>query len=322
MKVLITGATGLVGKAITKVLHTKGIAVNYLTTSKDKIVSTENYNGFYWNPTDGEIDIACFEEVSAIINLAGASIANKWTTAYKKKVLSSRIDSIQTLHEGLKKVDASQIKSFVSASAIGIYPSSLYTYYDETETAVDDSFLGEVVEEWEKKIDTLKVFDFNVAKIRIGIVLSTEGGALPKMASPVKNYVGAAFGNGKQWQSWIHINDLANIFVYVLEKRLKGIFNAVAPNPVTNSKMTKELAKILKKPLVLPNVPKPIMELILGEMSYLLFASHRVSSKRIEKKGYNFEFSNICCAIEDLYTSKQNVEVCKTKTASLNKEVA
>ncbi|MBS9461618.1 TIGR01777 family oxidoreductase [Flagellimonas sp. 389] len=320
MKVLITGATGLVGKAITKVLLTRGIAVNYLTTSKNKMVSKENYNGFYWNPADGEIDIACFEEVSAIINLAGASIADKWTTAYKKKVLSSRVDSLQTLHDGLKKIDASQIKSFVSASAIGIYPSSLFSYYDEKETAVDDSFLGEVVEEWEEKIDTLKVFDFNLAKIRIGIVLSAEGGALPRMAMPVKNYVGAAFGNGKQWQSWIHIDDLANMFVFALENRLRGTFNAVAPNPVTNSKMTKELAKVLKKPLVLPNVPKPVMELILGEMSYLLFASHRVSSKRIEKKGFNFEFSNICCAIEDLYTTEKTA-ACETKTASLNEEL-
>ncbi|MEM7484632.1 MAG: TIGR01777 family oxidoreductase [Bacteroidota bacterium] len=320
MKVLITGATGLVGKAITEVLHTKGIAVNYLTTSKDKIVSKENYTGFYWNPAEGEIDIACFEEVSAIINLAGASIANKWTTVYKKKVLSSRIDSIQTLHDGLKKIDAFQIKSFVSASAIGIYPSSLFSYYDEKENKVDDSFLGEVVEEWEKKIDTLQAFDFNLAKIRIGIVLSTEGGALPKMAMPVKNYVGAAFGNGKQWQSWIHIDDLANMFVFALENALRGTFNAVAPNPVTNSKMTKELAKVLKRPLILPNIPKPMMDLVLGEMSYLLFASHRVSSKRIEKKGFNFEFSNICCAIEDLYIAEKTA-ACETKTASLNKEL-
>lgn len=318
MKVLITGATGLVGNAIVEVLHDKGIAVNYLTTRKTKIVSSEDFQGFYWNPAKGEIDLACFEDVSAIINLAGASIAKRWTKEYKKKVLSSRIDSLETLHNALKEIDSSKIKTFVSASAIGIYPDSLLTFYDENETAVDDSFLGKVVSDWEAKIDALNTFNFNVSKIRVGIVMSAQGGALPKMAKPIQNYVGAAFGSGNQWQSWIHIEDLAQMFVFIIEKGLDGTFNGVAPNPVTNSKMTKVLARVLNRPLVLPNIPKFVMQFVLGEMSYLLFASQRVSCKRIEEKGFNFQHPNIGAALEQLYLS--NDEHSHSKATSLNKE--
>ena len=305
MKVLITGATGLVGKAIVNVLLSKGVAVNYLTTSKKKIVASDLYNGFYWNPSKGEMDYSCFEGVTAIVNLAGATISNRWSRLYKKKIRSSRVDSLKTLFGGLEKIDTSQIQSFVSASAIGVYPSSSSNFYDEDEENIDQSFLGEVVQEWEQEANKFNEFKFNVTKIRIGIVLSTMGGALPKMARPIQNFVGAAFGSGDQWQSWIHEDDLAQLFVFTIENRLKGTFNAVAPNPVTNTKMTKELAKVLDRPLILPNVPKLAMQVILGEMSYLLFASHRVSSKRIEKKGFAFQYPNIGSALENLYLTKK-----------------
>jgi uncharacterized protein (TIGR01777 family) len=308
MKVLITGATGLVGQVIVKELKKYDVPINYLTTSKDKIVSEENYKGFYWNPAEGLLDEKALVGVTAIINLAGATISKKWTSSYKKLVLSSRLDSLRTLKKGLEGSCNHKIETFVSASAIGIYPNSLTTFYEENETAVDDSFLGEVTEAWEKEIDTFNAFDFKVAKIRIGLVLSDKGGALPKMAQPVNNFVGAAFGSGHQWQSWIHITDLARMFLFVLENGLEGTYNGVAPNPVTNAKLTKELAKVLKKPLVLPNVPKVMMELILGEMAYLLFASQRVSSKRIEKKGFTFNYKNICSALESFYGGESCAE--------------
>ncbi len=318
MKVLITGATGLVGKAITKVLHQQDVDVHYLTTRKEKIVSSKNYQGYFWNPSTGEIDTDCFDGVTAIINLAGASIAKKWTSSYKEKVMSSRLDSLTTLEKGLKSVDSTNIKNFVSASAIGIYPSSQIDLCDEKDSGIDDSFLGQVVEKWEEKIAEFEEFPLNVAVFRIGIVLSNEGGALPKMAKPIKNFAGAVMGSGEQWQSWIHIDDLAEMFVFALTNNLKGVFNAVAPNPVTNAKMTKELAKVLKKPLILPNVPKFVMKIVLGEMSYLLFASQRVCSKRIEKKGFIFQYSNIGPALANLLTPKQSKR--DTTMTSLNKE--
>ncbi|MGX1929564.1 TIGR01777 family oxidoreductase [Flagellimonas sp. 2504JD4-2] len=301
MKVLVTGATGLVGKAIVKVLHEKGIAVNYLSTNKKKIVTKDNYRGFYWNPSKREIDAACFKDVSAIINLAGSSIANRWSARNKKKIVASRVESLETLHLALKNADTSAINTFVSASAIGIYPNSLSNFYDEGTTEVDDSFLGEVVQKWERKIDAFEDFGCNVSKIRIGIVLSNLGGALPKMAAPIRNFVGSIFGSGEQWQSWIHIDDLAEMFVYAIEKNLQGTFNGVAPNPVTHAKMTKELAKILERPLILPNTPKFVMRLLLGEMAYLLFASQRVSCKRIEQKGFQFQYANIGSALQQIY---------------------
>lgn len=303
MKILITGATGLVGQAIVKALIRKKIPINYLTTSKDKIVSSKNYNGFYWNPDKDECDRNAFNGVTAVINLAGATISKKWTNAYKKTIINSRINSLQTLKKGIQNSNNHHIQTFVSASAIGIYPSSPTMLYEENEEAIDDSFLGEVVAVWENEIDSFNSFDFKVSKIRIGLVLSDEGGALPKIAQPVNNYVGAAFGDGLQWQSWIHIHDLAQIFLFVLEHQLEGTFNGVAPNPVTNEKLTKAVAKALNKPILLPNIPKFMMKLILGEMAYLLFASQRVSSKRIEKKGFTFKHKNICNALESIYNT-------------------
>lgn len=304
MKVLITGATGLIGKAITDLCREKGISVNYLTTDRSKIKSEINYRGFYWEPKNNEIDIKCLEGVTAIINLAGASIAGKWTKAYKEQIISSRTDSLKTLYNALKNLNSTEKISFVSASAVGIYPSSFSNFYTEEETNVDASFLGVVSEIWEREIDNFQELNCNVAKIRIGIVLSSKGGALPNMANAVKRFMGAAFGSGEQWQSWIHLKDIARLFLFTLENNLSGVYNGVAPNPVTNKKMVKELAKVLEKPLFLPNIPQFVLKLILGEMSYLLFASQRVSSKKIEKEGFIFEFNNICSALENIYSGK------------------
>tara|TARA_R110001583_G_scaffold5028_1_gene27824 strand:- start:1517 stop:2431 length:915 start_codon:yes stop_codon:yes gene_type:complete len=301
MKLLITGATGLVGRAIVEISNKHGISVNYLTTNKDKIVSNENFQGYFWNPEQNEIDLDCFKEVTAIINLAGSSISERWTADYKNEILYSRINSLKTLNYALGKIDAKAINSFVSASAIGIYPSSLDHFYTEEDQAVDDSFLGEVVQKWEKEIDALSHFGFPVAKVRIGLVLSKDGGVLPKLEMPIKSYVGATFGNGKQWQSWIHINDLARLFLFIVENQLEGVFNGVAPNPVMHKKMVKELAKIFKSPLLLPNIPRFALKLILGEMSYLLFASQRVSSKKIAEEGFVFDYPNLGNALEAFY---------------------
>ena len=306
MKVLITGATGLVGQAIVKVLHQKGIPVNYLTTSKKKITSTEDFQGFYWNPSKGEIDLDCFDNVQAIINLAGTNIAKRWTPEHKRKVLSSRINSLRTLKKGLEKSNNKEVECLISASAIGIYPNSISEYYDENETKVDNGFLGEVVQKWEAEADTFEKLNLDVAKIRIGLVLSKDGGALPKMAMPVKNFIGAPLGSGEQWQSWIHIKDLAQMFVFAVENNLKGVYNGVAPNPVTNAKMTKELAKIMERPLWLPNVPAFLLKTFLGKMSTLVLASQRVSSKKIEEEGFSFQYVNICQALKSLYAPQEN----------------
>jgi uncharacterized protein (TIGR01777 family) len=300
MRILITGATGLIGSEIVKQCRLNNIAVNYLTTSKSKLETDPNYTGFYWNPSKNEIDTACLNEVDAIIHLVGASISKRWTASYKKTIMLSRVQTSQLLFDTLKN-HPNQVKQIVSASAIGIYPSSLTNYYSEDFNTVSSSFLGQVVEQWEQVVDAFSTLNIMVSKVRIGLVLSAKGGALPEMAKPIKFGAGAAFESGKQWQSWIHITDLANLFLHVLENKLEGVYNGVAPNPETNKQLTKSIAQQLKRPLFLPNIPKSFMKLILGEMHILLFESQRVSSKKIEDTGFSFEHYNLQSALQEEY---------------------
>jgi len=299
MTVLITGATGLIGQEIVKKCHADGINVHYLTTSKSKLSSEDNYKGFYWNPKENQIDHKCFEGVTTIINMVGASISKRWTSSYKKEILESRTKTAQLLQNTIK-AHSYTIEHVVSASAIGIYPTSLTNYYEETEAKVSDTFLGKVVEQWEAAVDGFEPLGCKVAKIRIGLVLAEDGGALPELVKPIKLGAGAAFGNGKQWQSWIHVQDLASLFVFAVKHNLKGIFNGVASNPVSNEDLTKLAASVLDRPLILPNIPKFAMKLALGEMHILLFESQRVSSQKIETEGFDFKFVNIRPALEDL----------------------
>ncbi|WP_224490853.1 TIGR01777 family oxidoreductase [Robertkochia flava] len=303
MRILITGATGLVGSAISALCMEKGHEVFYLTTSKDKISGTPNYKGFYWNPSENEIDTSCFQGVDAIINLAGSSVSRRWTSSYKQVIRDSRVNSLDTLFTGLKR-SGEKVASLVSASAIGYYPSSLTNYYEEDTHETAASFLGEVVRDWEQAADQFTALEMQVAKVRIGLVLSMDGGALPEMVKPVRYYAGAAFGSGEQWQSWIHINDLASVFLHLLENEFSGIYNGVAPNPVTQNKLIQGIAGVLGKPLLLPNIPKWAVEALLGEMSSVLLESQRVSSKKIEASGYHFIYPNLLPALKDLINEK------------------
>jgi hypothetical protein len=299
MTVLITGATGLIGQEIVKLCHAQEITVHYLTTSKSKLSTEANYKGFYWNPNTNEIDHNCFNGVSAIINLVGASISKRWTDKYKKEILNSRTKTAQLLQDTIIK-HGYEIEHVVSASAIGVYPTSLTNYYEEDSKQVSGTFLGKVVEQWEAAVDGFKTLGSKVAKVRIGLVLAKDGGALPQIVKPIRFGAGAAFGDGKHWQSWIHVQDLADIFMYLLQHQLEGVYNAVAPNAVTNKELTKVAANVLKRPLILPNIPKFVMRLALGEMHILLFESQRVSSQKIENKGFNFTYANLRPALEDL----------------------
>jgi uncharacterized protein (TIGR01777 family) len=301
MKILITGATGLVGKELVKLLIDKGHTVHYLTTSKSKIISKPNYYGFYWNPEQGKIDENCLYEVDVVVHLAGANIAKRWTNAYKQEIIESRILSSELLYNLIRKTP-NQVKQFVSASGTAIYPESYTTVYDETSKESEDSFLSNVVKKWEESADRFQVLDIKACKIRTGVVLSNLGGALPQMAKPVKMGFGAAFGNGKQIQSWIHIDDLVSLYCFAIENQLEGVYNAVTSNPVSNAALTKVIAKTLRKPLFLPNIPQFVMKLILGEMSYLLFSSKNVSSDKIQRLGFHFKFPNIEEAVSDLYS--------------------
>lgn len=292
MKVLITGATGLIGDELVSLLLKNGIDINYLTTSEKKIQNEDRYKGYLWDPQTGNIDDECLDGADAIIHLAGASISKRWTDSYKQEILESRTMSTNMLYNLLKN-KPNQVRQFISASAIGIYPDSRDAVYAEDFSGTDNSFLGHVVEKWEKAVDKIAGLDIKVAKVRTGLVLSGKGGMLKELAGPVKLGAGAAFGDGRQMQSWIHIEDLVNIYYFIFSEELSGTYNAVAPYPVSQSTLMKTVAKVLEKPYFLPNIPKFIMKAILGEMHILLFTSQNASAKKIIAEGYQFRYLSL-----------------------------
>ena len=299
MRVLITGATGMIGSKLTKLCRDQGIEVHYLTTSRNKIKNEKDYQGFYWDPKSGEIETGCLEGVTTIVHLAGASIAEPWSPSYKKTIIKSRVETAKLLRNTLAD-NSHQVENLISASAIGVYPSSLEKLYFEDDDVIADNFVGEVVRKWEAAADDFENIGLDVAKIRVGLVLAKEGGMLEKIKKPVSLNMGSALGSGKQWQSWIHIEDLAGIFLFAIENQLTGVYNAVAPNPVTNKELTHELAKQMGKSVWLPKVPKLALKALLGEMSQIVLSSQLVSCKKIESAGYNFKFKNLSRALGDL----------------------
>lgn len=299
MKVLITGATGMIGSELVSLLLQNGVHVHYLTTSKKEIKSENNFQGFYWNPQQGIIDENCMLGVDSIIHLAGASISKRWTESYKQEIIESRIVSANLLYKLLKN-NPHQVKQFVSASAIGIYPDDLQKLYTEDEKAIDQSFLGNVVVKWEESVDKFRQLDIKVCKVRTGLVLSKKGGMLQELVKPIKMGLGSPFGTGKQWQSWIHVDDLVHLYFFVIQHQWQGIYNAVAPNPVTNKQLTEAVATKLRKPFFMPNIPKFLMKIVLGEMHILLFTSQKVSAQKAIDNGYEFKFKKLETALADL----------------------
>ena len=299
MKVLITGATGMIGSELASLFLQNGISVHYLTTSKNELKSENNFHGFYWNPEQGIIDENCMLGVDSIIHLAGATISKRWTESYKQEIIESRIVSANLLYKLLKN-NPHQVKQFVSASAIGIYPDSLTKTYTEDEKSVDASFLGNVVVKWEESVDKFRLLDIKVCKIRTGLVLSKKGGMLQELVKPIKMGIGSPFGSGKQWQSWIHIHDLVHLYFFVVQNQWQGIYNAVAPNPVPNAALTEAVAKKLHKPFFMPNIPKFLMKIILGEMHILLFTSQKVSAQKAIDNGFEFKYKTLEPALTDL----------------------
>lgn len=299
MRILITGASGLVGTELVNLLLQNGVEVHYLTTSKKKIAKEEKYHGFFWNPAQGIIDENALLGVEVVIHLAGASISKPWTKAYKQEILESRINATNTLYKAIKD-NPNQVKQIISASAIGIYPNNPDTVYTELSIATDSGFLGNVVEKWEESLNKFKPLGIKVCKLRTGIVLARNGGALPEMLKPIKFGLGAAFGNGKQITSWIHLHDLASMYFFAAKNQWEGIFNAVAPDPVSNKKLTEQLAAAARRPLFLPNIPKFVMQLALGERHELLFTDTNVSPQKALDHGFTFKFPKLKIALNDL----------------------
>jgi uncharacterized protein len=299
MRILVTGATGLIGQELVQLILANNHSVNYLTTSSNKIVSKSNYQGFYWNPQESKIDENCLQGVDIIVHLAGSSIAKRWTKSYKEELLESRVLSAHLLYSLLKKTQH-QVKQVISASGTAIYPDSYSAVYDENSKEVEDSFLSNIVVSWEESIDQFKLLNLKVTKLRTGVVYSQKGGALQEIIKPIKMYVGSGFGSGKQQQSWIHLTDVANLYYFVIKNQTEGIINAVSPDVISNNTLTKLIADKLRKPLFLPNIPQFVMKLILGEMHILLFNNKNILPKRALELGFKFQFPTIQKALDNI----------------------
>lgn len=291
-KILITGGTGLVGTILTEFLLKKGYEVTFL--SRTEGVTKKGVQKYKWDVDQNYIDDKAFEGITDIIHLAGTGVADKrWSKKHKKNIYESRITATKLLFNKVKELNIS-INSLICASAIGIYGMSEDdTLFTEKSQYAED-FLAKVTVDWETEMDRFSQIGTRVVKLRIGLVLSDQGGALVKLVEPVKWGAGAALGTGKQYMSWIHIHDLANMFITSLEdSSYEGAYNAVASKPVTNLEMTKVIAKVLNKPLFLPNVPTFALKIIIGEMANLVVTGLNISNQKIKNQGFTLKYEDL-----------------------------
>lgn len=297
--VLITGGSGLVGTELSALLKEKGYQVAHLTRSKKE---NYPYQQFEWNIGKMQMDEEAIRFADVIIHLAGAGVADKkWTSERKKVILKSRTDSAALLFETMSKLPEDLPQQFISASAIGYYGMDTGNQMMDEKSDAGNDFLAEVTKKWEAAADQFEILKIPVAKIRIGIVLTEKGGALPQLAQPIKLMAGAPLGSGDQWMSWIHLEDLCRLFLFAIDKKLSGTYNGVAENPVTNAEMTKAVAKQLNKPLILPKVPAFAMKLILGDMAQMVLGGNKVSAEKTIQTGFEFKYKQLETALEEIY---------------------
>ena len=297
-KILITGGTGTVGKDLSKALKQKGHQVLLLSRNPK---ANSPYQMFKWNVEKQEIDPACIQGVDTIVHLAGAGIAGeRWTDERKTELIESRTNSIALIYKLLKE-NIHQVTSVVSASAAGYYSDrGEELMFEESEPAND--FLAECCIKWEQAVDEGAKLGLRVVKFRTGVILDKNSGALQKIAQPIKYGFGAPLGSGKQWISWIHLKDVIEMYLFGIEHEfIKGAFNMSSPKPLTNAGLTNAIAKQLKKPLWLPNVPAFALKLALGEMSAVVLGSTKMSTQKIEEIGFTFSYTNIEKALQEIY---------------------
>ena len=304
--VLISGGTGLIGTKLTSHLIERGYEVILLTRNKNQSSKNDKISYSYWEVKKEIIDGNILKKCDAIIHLAGAGVMDKkWTDDYKKEIIESRTKSSALLIKALKNYP-NNIKSFASASAIGWYgedqtPLVRKEGFIETD-APDKGFLGETCLLWEGSVDPVSELGIKLVKLRTGIVLSNDGGAFKEFKLPLKFGTAGIMGNGKQVISWIHIDDMCRLYIEAIEnKELNGVYNAVAPAPVTNKKLTIETAEKFRNKFYIPvHVPAFFLKLALGTRSTEILKSSTVSGKKIKTTGFTFLHPTIESALEEL----------------------
>ena len=302
--ILITGGTGLVGKALGQSLLKKGYQVVILSRNAGKSSTIAGLSYSQWNVEAQTIERQAIENADYIIHLAGAGVADKrWTKKRKQEIVESRVNSCKLIIDSLTKIP-NKVQAVVSSSAIGWYgpdPVIPNPQPFKEEAPAHDDFLGTTCKKWEESIEPVTQLGKRLVKLRTGIVLSTAGGALKEFIRPLRFGVAAVLGSGKQIISWIHIDDLVNMYIAAIEnEKLSGVYNAVAPEPVSNKVLTLQLAKSRQKFFIPIHVPSFLLQLILGEMSVEVLKSATVNSSKIGQAGFHFKFGNISPALEDL----------------------
>ena len=303
--VLITGGTGLIGKALSRELLAKGYEVIILSRKpNNEKQAAKNLPYAAWNLASQTIDEKAIQKADYIVHLAGANVAGgRWTAKRKKEILESRTKSGELLVKSLNEIP-NKVKAVVSSSAIGFYePDPVVPNpkpFVETDPP-DNSFLGKTSEKWESAIEPATVLGKRLVKLRTGIVLSNDGGAYVEFKKPLKFGIACVLGNGKQIISWIHINDIVGLYIYAIEtEKLSGVYNAVAPQPVSNKKLIHTMAQQKGGISVTAHVPEFVLKTMLGEMSIEVLKSATVSNKKIEDAGYVFMFPGIEAAVKNL----------------------
>lgn len=299
--ILIGGGGGMIGYRLSQLLRDNNHEVLHLSRSPRPHAFFPTYQ---WDVDRGYIDKEAIRRADYVVNLAGAGIADKrWTKKRKKLIIDSRVDSTRLFLSYFRKLDHWP-QAFLSGAAIGYYGDRGKVLLHE-EAGPGEGFLSSSCQEWEAAIQEVAASGLRTVTYRIGIVVSSKGGALPKMMLPLRFHIGAYFGSGEQYYSWIHIDDLCRLFVYGMEKKwMTGTFNAVAPGPVTNRTFIQEMGKALDKPMIMVQVPAFALRLALGEMADTVLDSTRVSSQKIEKAGYRFEFTEVKGAVENVLNWK------------------
>ncbi|MGB5262709.1 MAG: TIGR01777 family oxidoreductase [Lutimonas sp.] len=298
-KVLITGASGLVGKSLCNLLSENGYEVCTLSRTSN---SSSKFRTFEWDIEKGSIEEGALKNVDSIVHLAGAGIGDqKWTDQRKKEIVDSRVDSAKLL---LNKCKEQHIKpkAFISSSAVGWYGGVTTEKICIESDPYYNDFLGNTCKVWEDAADEFSELGSRVVKLRTGVVLAKNGGALQKLVPLVKSGFGSAVGTGKQYMPWIHIDDLCNMYLKALQdEKLSGAYNAATNDFQTNRSFMKTLAQVLNKPFMMPKVPGFILKLMLGEQAVIILEGSRVSADKILKNGFEFQYPELDGALESLH---------------------
>lgn len=297
--VLIAGGSGLVGNQLTKRLLTTGYSVVWLTR---KINPKLNIKQYEWDYKLKKTDANAFKDATIVINLSGANVgAKRWDKTWKEDIYNSRVQATALLMDTIK-MHGKKVHTVISSSATGYYGTITSDNIFSESTGSGKDFLATTCVDWENTLSNSKTENIRKIILRTGVVLSAEGGALSKMNILFKMGLGAVLGSGKQYFSWIHIEDLCSLYVKAIEDNsINGVYNAVAPSYITNKDFTITLSNMFNKSIWLPNISAFLLKLILGEMAGSLLYGSRVSPEKIVRAGYTFKFRNIQSALKDIY---------------------